>query len=415
MTQTPIRKITRSRLRKPLALLGPAFVASIAYVDPGNFATNIAAGAEHGYQLVWVILMANMMAMLVQYLSSKVGLATGASLPELCRSRFGSRTNVFLWIQAEIVAMATDLAEIVGAAVGINLVFGLPLFGAGLISAIIAFVILAVQQRGYRPFELVIICFLLCIAAGFVYLFFSVGGQRYPDLIAGVVPSVGSGSSLTLTVGIIGATVMPHVVYLHSALYKNRKTSGFDRDRRSILKYDRIDCFTALGIAGVVNLSMLCIAAALFSGRASIPSTFESIHQELTTLVGGGAALAFGLALMASGLSSTSVGTYSGQVIMDGFMRWRLPMMLRRGVTMIPALLVLALSADVAHTLVYSQILLSFGIPFALIPLLIVTRDRAVMRDMVNRPGTSAAMSLVTLIIIVLNVYLIYSTVVDVI
>jgi manganese transport protein len=402
----------RGRVRAVLGLLGPAFVASVAYVDPGNFATNFTAGATHGYQLAWVIVMANLMAVLVQYLTSKAALATGRSLPELCRDRFGRRANAVLWLQAEVVAMATDLAEFVGAAVGINLIFGVPLFPAGLITAVVAFVILGLQQRGYRRFELAIIALLALVGASFLYLFAVAGGQQYPQLAAGLVPRLGDTGALGLTVGIIGATVMPHVVYLHSALQKNRVTADGTRERRTLLTFSTWDCVTGLGLAGLVNLAMLCIAAALFhqSGMTWV-SNLQIVHAQLGSLVGGGAALAFGVALMASGLSSSSVGTYAGQVVMAGFMNWRIPLLARRALTMAPSLLVLGLAVNTSQALVLSQIVLSFGIPFALVPLLLVTRDRATMTDMVNRRLTTALMTVTTVIITGLNLYLLYRAV----
>jgi manganese transport protein len=399
----------RGRLRAAAALLGPAFVASVAYVDPGNFATNFASGAEHGYELVWVIVMANLMAILVQYLTSKAGLSTGRSLPELCRDRFGRRANVLLWLQAEVVAMATDLAEFVGAAVGLNLVFGVPLFPAGLITAVVAFVILGLEQRGYRRFELAIIALLGLVGLGLGYLFFAVGGQHYGHLAGGLVPRLGGPDTLSLTVAIIGATVMPHVVYLHSALQTGRVHAAGARQRRTLLAYNKWDCVIGLGLAGLVNLSMLCIAAALFHkpGLTGI-SDLGPIHAQLATLVGGGAALAFGVALMASGLSSSSVGTYAGQIVMAGFMNWRIPLLARRALTMLPSLVILAFAVNTTQALVYSQVVLSFGIPFALIPLLLFTRDQQIMTDMVNRRLTSALMLLITIIITGLNLYLLY-------
>jgi len=404
--------LSKGKVRGTAAILGPAFVASVAYVDPGNFATNFAAGAGHGYQLVWVIVMANVMAILVQYLTSKAAIATGHSLPELCRKAFPKRANVVLWIQAEVVAMATDLAEFVGAALGLYLVFGIPLFPAGLITAVIAFGILALEQRGYRKFELAIIALLGLVGAGFIYVFFTAGNQDYAGIAGGLVPSLSGTDTLALTVGIIGATVMPHVVYLHSALQKNRIRTVSLKERRTLLRYNRWDCFIGLGIAGVVNLSMLCIAAALFHkpGLMGIDE-LGPIHAHLDTLVGGGAALAFGVALMASGFSSSSVGTYAGQVVMAGFMNWRLPLLLRRFLTMIPALLILALSVNTGQALVFSQIVLSFGIPFALVPLLLISRNEEVMGELVNRRITTAAMILVTVIISALNLYLLFDTI----
>jgi len=402
----------RGRLRAAAGLLGPAFVASVAYVDPGNFATNFAAGAGYGYELAWVIVMANLMAILVQYLTSKAGLATGRSLPELCRERYGRRANVVLWLQAEVIAMATDLAEFVGAAVGINLLFGVPLLVAGLITAVVAFVILGLEQRGYRRFELAIIALLGLVGLGFVYLFLAAGGQRYGQLAAGLLPHLSGGATLSLAVGIIGATVMPHVVYLHSALQTARIHASGPRERRTLLAFNKWDCITGLGLAGLVNLSMLCIAAALFHqpGLTAI-SDLGLIHAHLATLAGGGAALAFGVALMASGLSSSSVGTYAGQVVMAGFMNWRIPLLARRALTMAPSLIVLALAVNTTQALVLSQIVLSFGIPFALIPLLLITRDPRVMTDMPNRRLTTTLMLSTTVIITGLNLYLLGDTV----
>jgi len=417
-TQAPTRgQVTlgqlraRGRLRAAAGLLGPAFVASVAYIDPGNFATNFAAGAGYGYELAWVIVMANLMAILVQYLTSKAGLATGRSLPELCRERYGRRVNIILWLQAEVIAIATDLAEFVGAAVGINLLFGVPLFAAGLITAVVAFVILGLEQRGYRRFELAIIALLALVGLGFLYLFLAAGGQHYGQLATGLIPRLSGSATLSLAVGIIGATVMPHVVYLHSALQTGRIRASGPRDRRTLLAFNKWDCIIGLGLAGLVNLSMLCIAAALFHkpGLTRI-SDLGPVHAHLATLAGGSAALAFGVALMASGLSSSSVGTYAGQVVMAGFMNWRIPLLARRALTMAPSLIVLALAANTSQALVFSQIVLSFGIPFALIPLLLITRDPAVMTDMPNRHLTSTLMLATTIIITGLNLYLLYNT-----
>jgi manganese transport protein len=401
----------RGRVRGALSLLGPAFVAAVAYVDPGNFATNFAGGASSGYQLLWVIVMANLMAVLIQYLTSKAGLATGRSLPELCRERYGPRVNVLLWLQAEVVAMATDLAEFVGAAIGLNLVLGIPLLAAGLITAVVAFGILGLQQRGYRRFELAVIALLALVALSFLYLFLVAGRQDYRQAAAGLVPHL-SGGTMSLTVGIIGATVMPHVVYLHSALQKNRVTTENPAERRALLTWNRRDCLIALGIAGLINMAMLGIAAALFHhpGAGGI-SELGSVYTRIGAVAGGGAALAFGIALMASGLSSSSVGTYAGQVVMSGFMNWHIPLVVRRGLTMLPSLLVLALAANPGQALVYSQVVLSFGIPFAVIPLLLVTRDRGVLADLANRRLTNAAMLVTTAVVIVLNLYLLYQVV----
>jgi manganese transport protein len=399
----------RGRLRGAVALLGPAFVAAVAYVDPGNFATNFTAGARYGYTLVWVIVMANLMAMLVQYLSAKAGVATGRDLPELCREYLPRPVSLGLWVQAEIIAMATDLAEFVGAAVGLYLVFGVPLLPAGLITAVIAFTVLALEQRGYRRFELAIIALLGVVFLGFLYDLALVGADP-GGVAAGLVPRLAGGDSVLLVCGIIGATVMPHVVFLHSALTKSRVACRDDAERHELLRFQRLDVVVGLGAAGVVNLSMLVIAAALFDGAADPVDSIEAAHAGLARLVGGGAALAFAVALLASGLSSSSVGTYAGQVVMQGFIRRRIPLFVRRGVTMAPALLVLGLGLPATDSLVVSQVVLSFGIPFALIPLLLLTRRRDIMGTFVNGRATDVAATAIAGVIILLNVYLLYHT-----
>jgi manganese transport protein len=409
---SPLRRIrARGAIRGRLALLGPAFVAAVAYIDPGNFATNIASGAKFGYLLVWVVVMANLMAMLVQYLSAKAGLASGRNLPELCRESFPRVANLGLWVQAEIIAIATDLAEFVGAAIGLNLLFGIDLFAAGLITAVVAFAILALEQRGYRRFELAIVGLLGLVALGFLYDFIAVGHQSAAGIAGGLVPSLRGSDSLLLAMGIIGATVMPHVVYLHSALTQRRVEPRDDDERRELLRYIRLDCGLGLGTAGVINLAMLCVAVAIFNrtGHTDVDS-IEAAHHGLATLVGGGAALAFAVALLASGLSSSSVGTYAGQIVMQGFIRRRIPLFVRRVVTMTPALVVLGLGLPTTETLVISQVVLSFGIPFALVPLVLVTRRPDLMGNLVNRRATTVAASVVAAIIVSLNVFLVWDT-----
>jgi manganese transport protein len=401
---------SRGRLRGVLALLGPAFVASVAYIDPGNFATNFTAGARFGYTLAWVIVVANLMAMLVQYLSAKAGVATGRDLPELCREHLPRPVSRGLWVQAEVIAMATDLAEFVGAAVGLNLLFGVPLFPAGLITAVVAFAVLGLEQRGYRRFELAIVGLLSIVFLGFLYDLAVVGADPV-GVAGGLVPGFAGNDSLLLVAGIIGATVMPHVVYLHSALTKTRVACRDDAERHELLRFQRLDVVVGLGAAGVINLSMLVIAASLFNrtGHADVDS-IEAAHAGLGQLVGGGAALAFAVALLASGLSSSSVGTYAGQIVMQGFIRRRIRLFIRRGLTMLPALLVLGLGLPATDSLVISQVVLSFGIPFALVPLLLLTRRADIMGSFVNNRLTTAAAGGIATVIIVLNVYLLYVT-----
>jgi manganese transport protein len=398
----------RGRLRYALGLLGPAFVASVAYVDPGNFATNIAGGSKYGYLLLWVILSANLMAMLIQYLSAKVGIATGKNLPELCREHFPRRAAVGLWIQAELIAMATDLAEFVGAAIALNLLFGVPLFTAGLITGVVAFGILALQTRGYRRFETTIAGLLSVILLGFFYEVLHSGADA-SGVASGFVPGFAGTESILLATGILGATVMPHVIYLHSALTQSRLSPRNDDERRKILRFQRLDVVVAMGLAGVVNISMLVVAAALFHGVIDVGS-IEEAHKGFESQVGTGAAAAFGIALLASGLSSSSVGTYAGQVVMQGFIRRTIPLVLRRGITMAPALVVLAIGVNASDALVISQVVLSFGIPFALVPLVILTRRADVMGSFRNARATTLAASVVAGLIIALNLFLLAKT-----
>ncbi len=400
--------LARGRLRATLAMLGPAFVASVAYVDPGNFATNMQGGAKFGYLLLWVVLAANLMAMLIQYLSAKLGIVTDRDLPELCRERFPRAVTWGLWVQAEIMAMSTDIAEFLGAALGLNLLFGVPLLPAGLMTGVIAFAILELQTRGYRRFELVITALLGVIFMGFLYEALRIGPSAR-DSLHGLLPGLHGSDSLYLAVGIIGATVMPHVIYLHSALTNGRVPCRGDAERGRVLRFERLDVIVALGFAGLVNMAMLAVAAKLFHTPAlSGLSTIEEAHAQLGQLVGGGAALAFALALLASGASSSSVGTYAGQVVMAGFINVRVPLLARRAVTMIPALVVLAIGMNPTDALVLSQVVLSFGIPLALIPLVILTSRRAVMGAHVNRPLTTVAAFAIAGLITALNVFLIY-------
>jgi manganese transport protein len=400
----------RGTWRGRLAILGPAFVASIAYVDPGNFATNIAGGAKYGYLLLWVIVVANLMAMLIQNLSAKVGIASGRSLPELCREHLPRPAAWGLWVQAELIAMATDLAEFVGAAIALNLLFGISLLPAGLITAAASFAVLALQSRGHRRFEQVIVGLLAIIVGGFLYETLSIGADA-GGVAAGLLPGFADTDSILLATGILGATVMPHVIYLHSALTQNRIAARDDGERRRLLRFQRVDVTIAMGIAGLVNIAMLVVAAHLFhSAGLTGVDTIEGAHAGFERLVGGGAALAFALALLASGLASSSVGTYAGQVVMQGFIARAVPLALRRGVTMLPALAVLAVGVDPSRALVLSQVVLSFGIPFALVPLVWLTARRDVMGALVNRRLTTVVAGFVAALISALNVFLLFET-----
>jgi manganese transport protein len=400
--------LSRGRVRATLAMLGPAFVASIAYVDPGNFATNLQGGAQYGYLLLWVVLVANLMAMLIQYLSAKLGIVTDRNYPEVVRERFPRVFTWGMWVQAEIMAMSTDVAEFLGAALGLNLLFGVPLLPAGLITGVIAFAILELQTHGFRRFELAITALLGIIFAGFLYETLCIGPSAHASL-RGLLPGLHGATSLYLAVGIIGATVMPHVIYLHSALTNGRMPCRNDRERGRVLRFERLDVIIALGLAGLVNLAMLAVAAKLFHTPAlSGLSTLPAAHAQFGHLVGGTAALAFAVALLASGASSSSVGTFAGQVVMAGFINVRFPLLLRRAVTMIPALVILALGVSPTTALVLSQVVLSFGIPLALVPLVLLTCDRDVMGVHVNRRLTTYLAWSCAGLISALNVFLLF-------
>jgi manganese transport protein len=402
------RQVARGRVRLGVSMLGPAFVAAVAYVDPGNFATNLQGGARFGYKLLWVVLAANLMAMLVQYLSAKLGIATDHNLPELCRTHFPRWASWGLWLQAEVMAMATDVAEFLGAAIALNLLFGVPLVVAGLVTGVIAFGILGLQRHGFRRFELAIAALLGIVFGGFLYETFHIGPSAHMAL-NGFVPRLSNGDAVYLAVGIIGATVMPHVIYLHSALTKGRVPVRDDSERRQVLRYERVDVIIALTVAGLINLAMMAVFAKLFHTPAlSGITSMQSAHAQIGHLVGGGAALAFAVALLASGASSSSVGTYAGQVVMAGFIGVRIRMWVRRAVTMVPALVVLTLHVSATDALVLSQVVLSFGIPFALVPLVLLTSRRDVMGAQVNgRVMTAIAFGVATLIS-ALNLFALY-------
>jgi len=400
----------RTRFRI-VPFLGPAFIACVAYIDPGNFATNIAGGSKYGYTLVWVIVASNLMAALIQTLSAKLGIATGKNLPEVCRERFSRRASILLWLQAEGIAMATDLAEFLGAAVGFHLLIGTGLLLSTALTGIASFAILGLQRFGFRPFEAVIAAIVgvigLCYLAELFY--------ANPDLGAvgrhAVVPQFQGSGSVVLAVGILGATVMPHVIYLHSALTQDRIVPESHEDARVLMRYTRIDVIVAMSLAGLINLAMLVMAASTFgrSGLSGVDS-LETAHKTLTPLLGSTASVLFAVALLGSGLSSSAVGTLAGQIVMQGFIRRQVPVAVRRLVTMAPAFVVAAIGIDPTRTLVISQVVLSFGIPFALIPLVVFTSKRDLMGILVNRRATTIAAAAVAAMIVSLNIFLIAQT-----
>jgi manganese transport protein len=394
-----------------LPFLGPAFIASVAYVDPGNFATNIQGGAQFGYMLLWVILTSNLMAMLLQALSAKLGIASGKNLAEQCRANFPRWVVWTMWVLMELVAMATDLAEFLGAALGFNLLFGMPLWIAGILTAIVTFLILGLERYGFRPLEAVITALLAVVAVSYLIEIFLV----HPDwnLVANntFVPRFSGSESVLLAAGILGATVMPHAIFLHSALTQDRIVVKKPEQQRRLFRFEIVDVVIAMVIASSVNAAMLIMSASTFfyHGLTSI-ATIQEAHRTLEPLLGKAASWVFAVSLLASGLSSSSVGTMAGQVIMQGFLHYHIQPWVRRVVTMLPSLLVIFIGLDPTRTLVISQVVLSFGLPFAVIPLVMFTRRRDIMGTLVNNRLTTALACLAALIIICLNIFLLYQT-----
>ncbi|WP_440071512.1 Nramp family divalent metal transporter [Streptosporangium sp. OZ121] len=387
------RPPARPRGSRAAPILGPAFVAAIAYVDPGNVATNLTAGATSGYLLVWVVVLASLVALLVQFQAAKLGMATGKSLPRLCRERFSRRGSLLLWLQAEVVVLATDLAEFVGAAIGMQLLFGMPPAMSAVVTAVVALLMLQLRRHGRtRRFELVSAASLLLVGAGVVYDVFAVGRQSVTELAGGLIPRLDGGGSLILAMGIVGATVMPHAIYLHSALVQGRgwPAGAAWRQPGPVRRALRIDCLLGLGTATIVNVSMIALGAGLgaAAGGAWTGDLFAA-HEELLNRVGGGAALAFAVMLLSSGVSSCGVGTLAGDVVMRGFLNLRVPIQLRRVVTMTPAVLALVLGVPLTSLLIVSQVVISLGVPVALFLLVHFCRDRSVMGPLVNDPLTT--------------------------
>ena len=404
-------KTRKNWLTRLMPFLGPAFIASVAYVDPGNFATNIQGGAQFGYMLVWVIVISNLMAMLIQALSAKLGIASGKNLAEQCRENFPRPVAYIMWVLMELVAMATDLAEFLGAAIGFQLLLGIPLFAGAVLTAIATLLILALERYGFRPLEAVISSMVGVIAI--CYLIETLIGQ--PDwgqiLYHAVVPQFSGAESVLLASGILGATVMPHAIFLHSSLTQGRIVVRDKARLQSLYRFEIVDVVIAMGIASFVNASMLIMAASTFyaTGLTEIAS-LEEAYRTLEPLLGNYAKWIFGLSLLVSGLSSSAVGTSAGQVIMQGFLKFHIPIWVRRVVTMTPAIVVILIGLDPTRTLVISQVVLSFGLPFAIIPLVIFTSSSSIMGDLVNKRITTILASLVAAIIVVLNVYLLYRT-----
>lgn len=397
------------RARRVLLLLGPAFVAAVAYVDPGNFAANFSAGAQYGYALLWVLIFANLMASLVQYLSAKVGLVTGMSLPEVVAKKLGRKSRIAYWLQAEAVAISTDLAEVIGGAIALNILFGLPLLAGAVITGLVSLLLLVIYtHRGQKIFERVIVGLLLVIPLGF----FAGLVMQPPDaagMVAGLVPQLRNGDMVLLAAAMLGATVMPHVVYLHSALSRDRHGKAEKEELRKLLKATKIDVGLAMLLAGSVNISMLLLAASALHG---VPNTdsLQGIYTALESNVGVIVAWLFGLSLLVSGFASTTVGAHAGAIIMDGMLQRSIPLLIRRVITIIPAVIIVGFGIDPTQALIVSQVVLSFGIPFALVPLLLATSSRKIMGDQTNPRIITIILSVIVAIIVVLNLALIWLT-----
>ena len=390
-----------------LPFLGPAFIASVAYMDPGNFATNIQGGAQFGYQLLWVIVASNLMAMLIQSLSAKLGIASGLNLAEQCRNNFPRPVVWGMWVLMELVAMATDLAEFLGAALGFNLLFGIPLWLAGIMTVVVTFLILGLERYGFRPLEAVITALVGVVALSYLIETVLDRPNWSNVMYHAVVPQFSGTESVLLATGILGATVMPHVIFLHSALTQGRIVTRDAKQQRRLFRYELIDVFVAMGLAGLINMAMLIMAASTFfnHGLTGI-GTIEEAHRTLEPLLGTAASSVFAISLLASGLSSSSVGTMAGQVIMGGFLHRQIPTWIRRLVTVFPPMIIIMLGLDPTRTLVISQVVLSFGLPFAVVPLILFTRRRDIMGELVNSRATTAVTSIVAVLIIALNLFL---------
>ena len=404
-------KKKKNLLARMLPFMGPAFIASVAYVDPGNFATNIQGGAQFGYLLIWVIVASNLMAMLIQTLSAKLGLVTGLNLAEHCREQFPKPLVVTMWVLMEIVAMSTDLAEFLGAALGFQLLMGVPLFLGALLTGVATILILGLERYGFRPLEAVISAMVAMIALCYLAETFIVQPDWGLVLHNTFVPRFAGAESVFLACGILGATVMPHAIFLHSALMQGRIVVRDQARLKSLYRFEIADVVIAMGIASCVNAAMLIMAASTFyqTGHTGVAS-IEEAYRTLEPLLGSASKWIFGLSLLVSGLSSSTVGTSAGQIIMQGFLRQHIPIWVRRLVTMAPPLVVIGMGLDPTRTLVLSQVVLSFGLPFAVIPLVMFTRRADIMGEMVNHRVTTAAAGFIAALIVVLNIYLIYKT-----
>ncbi|MEZ5790805.1 MAG: Nramp family divalent metal transporter [Nitratireductor sp.] len=405
-TNTEIRAVLdgkRRGVRAMLPFFGPAVIASIAYMDPGNFATNIQAGSGYGYALLWVVLSANLIAMLFQAMSAKLGIVTGRNLAEMCRDNYPLPMVIVMWIISEIAAMATDLAEFLGGAIGLSLLMGIPLFWGMAITAIITYAILMLESRGFREMEIIIGVMVAIIGLCYVVELF-LAPVDYGEAVKGLlIPSMPDQAALLISVGIIGATVMPHAVFLHSGLTQYRGQARNDSERRTLLRFSNTEVVVALAIAGMVNMAMVIMAAAAFHNGYSEVAEIETAYHTLTPLLGGAAAAVFLVSLLTSGISSSVVGTMAGQMIMQGFVNFSIPIWVRRAVTMVPAFAVIAWGVNPTQALVMSQVVLSIALPVPMLALLHFTSSRRIMGPFVNRPIIKILASFGALIVLTLN------------
>ncbi|MDD1498739.1 Nramp family divalent metal transporter [Agrobacterium sp. CNPSo 3708] len=412
-TDAKIREVLTGERRGFGSLLlfaGPAVVASIAYMDPGNFATNIQAGSGYGYSLLWVVLMANLIAMMFQALSAKLGIVTGRNLAEMCHDQFSTPVRIVMWIVSEIAAMATDLAEFLGGAIGLSLLFGMPLLAGMAVTAVVTYGILIFDNRGFRPMELIIGALVSVIGICYVIEMFIAPVDWAAAGLGVITPSMPDAAALTISVGIIGATVMPHALYLHSGLTQHRATARNDAERKTLLRFSNWECVIALAVAGMVNMAMVIMAAAAFHAGHTDVAEIETAYHTLTPLLGGAAAMVFLISLMASGMSSSAVGTMAGQMIMQGFVGFHIPIWLRRLITMLPAFVVVLMGVNTTDALVYSQVVLSFALPIPMIALVMFTRNPAIMGSFANKRLLDIAAIVGTVIILCLNAVLLLQT-----
>ncbi|MDP4088439.1 MAG: Nramp family divalent metal transporter [Bacillota bacterium] len=410
MRKTEVNRRISVRLKSLLSFLGPAFIVSVAYIDPGNFATNISGGSTFNYNLLWVILWSNLIAIFLQIMSAKLGIATEANLTEMCRRAFSRKANWCFWVVAELAAIATTMAEFLGGALGFYLLFGIPLPAAGLLTGAVTFIITYMQKYGQRAVEVIIAVFVAVICISYTIELFLAKPDWGAVGIHTLMPSLPNGQAVLIAVGMLGATVMPHVIYLHSQLVQHRNEGMTAEEKKRHLKMEKIDVIVAMNIAFIVNAAMVIVSAAVFNRQGLVVDSIEQAHRSLEPLLGALSSGAFGIALLASGFSSSTVGAMAGETVMDGFVDVKLPAVVRRLITMIPALIVIAVGINPMQALVLSQVCLSFALPVAIIPMLIITSRKDLMGSFANRRWVKTIGVIITGVIVTMNAVLLYLT-----